>query len=95
MKIELMSHQIEEALYDYVKRRLGIQAELSQHLWPCLEYTETEIEYVRHKNGKIKKNKDGFQVQKSKKQVTKNAVIDDLAEIHLYFEELEEQEVSK
>ena len=89
MKIELMSHQIEEALYDYVKRRLGIQAELDQTEFTFLEYGATEIEYQKHKNGKIKKNKDGFAIEKSRKYVTKYANIDDSASIHLYLEELE------
>tara|TARA_Y100001963_G_scaffold144017_1_gene215597 strand:- start:43 stop:321 length:279 start_codon:yes stop_codon:yes gene_type:complete len=92
MKIELMGHQIEEALYDYVKRRLGIQAELDQREFACLEYGDTEIEYQKHKNGKLKKNKDGFAIEKSRKYVTKYANIDDSASIHLYLEELEATE---
>ena len=90
MRIELMSQQIEEALYDYVKRRLGIQAELDQREFAYLEYGDTEIEYHKHKNGKLKKNKDGFAIEKSRKYVTKYANIDDSASIHLYLEELEE-----
>ena len=89
MKIELMSYQIEEALYDYVKKRLGIQAELDQTDYLCLEYIEAEIEYCKHKNGRLKKDKDGFAIEKSRKNVTKYANIDDSASIHLYLQELE------
>ena len=86
-----MSYQIDEALSDYVKKRLGIQAELNSEEWSCLEYIDTEIEYRKHKNGRLKRNKDGFAIEKSRKHVTKYANIDDSTTIHLYLEELSDE----
>lgn len=89
MEIKLNSWDINEAIVDYLKKKHDLNIDFkSMHDYPCFEYTERELVYKRHKNGKVKKNKDGSWLvdDKQTKYVTKYAEVSDDSCISFYLD---------
>ena len=60
MEIKLNSWDINEAIVDYLKKKYDLDIDFEKmHDYPCFKYSEREVVYKRHNNGKVKKNKDG------------------------------------
>lgn len=89
MEIKLNSWDINEAIVDYIKKKHDLDIDFkSMHDYPCFKYTEREVVYKRHKNGKVKKNQDGLWLidEKQTKYVTKYAEVSDDSCISFYLD---------
>lgn len=89
MEIKLNSWDINEAIVDYLKKKHDLDIDFeSMHDYPCFKYTEREVVYKRHKNGKVKKNQDGLWLidDKQTKYVTKYAEVSDDSCISFYLD---------
>lgn len=89
MEIKLNSWDINQAIEDYIKIKHNIDVDFSEmHDYPCFEFTEREVVYKRHKNGKVKKHKDGYWLvdEKKTKYVKKYGEISDDASISFYLD---------
>jgi len=87
MEIKLHSWDINQAIEDYLKKNHKLDVDFSKmYDYPCFEFTEKEVVYKRHSNGKIKKHKDGYYlIDKNKtKSVEKCTEINDDACISFY-----------
>jgi len=89
MEIKLNAWEIEQAIFDYLKKDKGIVLEKDKMQEPlCLDYNETEFAYKKHKNGKLKKCKDGYSIidHENTRDIQKYAVIDECATISFYLD---------
>jgi len=89
MEIKLNSWDINQAIEDYIKKKHDLDIDFSEmHDYPCFKYTEREIVYKRHKNGKVKKHKDGYWLvdEKKTKYVEKYGEISDDTSISFYLD---------
>ena len=89
MEIKLNSWDINEAIVDYLKKKHDLDIDFeSMHDTPCFKYTEREVVFKRHKNGKVKKNKDGLWLidKEQTKYVTKYAEVGDDSCISFYLD---------
>tara|TARA_R110001592_G_C13139200_1_gene747190 strand:- start:2064 stop:2333 length:270 start_codon:yes stop_codon:yes gene_type:complete len=89
MEIKLNSWDINQAIEDYLKKKHDLDVDFSEiDDYPCFKYTEREIVYKRHKNGKVKKHKDGYWLvdEKKTKYVEKYGEISDDASISFYLD---------
>jgi hypothetical protein len=89
MEIKLNSWDINEAIADYVKKKHSLDIDFTEmHDYPCFKYTEREVVYKRHKNGKVKKHKNGYWLidEKQTKYVTKYAEVSDDSSISFYLD---------
>ena len=89
MEIKLNSWDINEAIGDYIKKKHNLEIDFKEmHDYPCFKYSERKVVYKRHKNGKIKKHKDGYYLidEKQTKYVTKCANVSEEASINLYLD---------
>lgn len=89
MEIKLNSWDINEAIGDYIKKKHNLEIDFKEmHDYPCFKYSERKVVYKRHKNGKIKKHKDGYYLidEKQTKYVTKYANVSEEASINLYLD---------
>ena len=89
MEIKLNAWEIEEAIFDFIKKDKGIvldRDKMQEHL--CLDYNETKFAYKKHKNGKLKKCKDGYSIidHENSKDIKKYAFIDECATISFYLD---------
>ena len=89
MEIKLNSWDINEAIGDYIKKKHNLEIDFKEmHDYPCFKYSERKVVYKRHRNGKIKKHKDGYYLidEKQTKYVTKYANVSEEASINLYLD---------
>ena len=89
MEIKLHSWDINQAIEDYIKKKHDLDIDFSEmHEYPCFKYTEREVVYKRHNNGKVKKHKDGYWLvdEKKTKYVKKYGEISDDASISFYLD---------
>jgi len=89
MEIKLNSWDINEAIQDYLKKKHDLNIDIEETSdYPCFQYTQRNIVYKRHKNGKVKKNKDGFWLidEKQTKYIKKYAEISDDCYISFYLD---------
>jgi len=89
MEIKLNSWDINEAIVDYLKKKYDLDIDFEKtHDYPCFKYSEREIVYKRHNNGKVKKNKDGVWLidKEQTKYVTKYAEVSDDSYISFYLD---------
>jgi hypothetical protein len=89
MEIKLNSWDINEAIVDYLKKKYDLDIDFEKmHDYPCFKYSEREIVYKRHNNGKVKKNKDGVWLidKEQTKYVTKYAEVSDDSYISFYID---------
>jgi hypothetical protein len=89
MEIKLHSWDINEAIADYIKKKHDLEIDFKEmHEYPYFKYSEREVVYKRHRNGKIKKHKDGYYLidEKQTKHVTKYAEVSDDSSISFYLD---------
>jgi hypothetical protein len=85
MEIKLNSWDINNAIEEYLEKKYSLKISidnLEDYLY--LEHDELEYEYEKHKNGKVKKDKDGCRIVKDKKYATKNVCLENGCSISLY-----------
>ena len=89
MEIKLDGWEIREAIKRYIEAKHDLEIDFSEMFgYPCFEYIEREIVHKKHKNGKVKKNKDGmWLIDESKtKYVTKYAKFTDESNISFFID---------
>ena len=89
MEIKLDGWEIREAIKGYIEAKHNLEIEFSEMFsYPCLEYTEREIVHKKHKNGKVKKDKDGMWIidESKTKYVTKYAEVTDESNISFFID---------
>lgn len=89
MQIKLNSWDIDEAMQDYLKKKYGLDVNINDLSdYPCIEYQEYVRAYKKHKNGKLKKCKDGFSIidDKNSKWITKYAEFSDGCSFNFYLD---------
>lgn len=89
MEIKLNSWDINEAIVDYLKKKHNLNIDFTEMSdYPCFKYTEREVVYKRHKNGKVKKDKDGmWLIDRDKtKYIPKYAEVSDDSYISFYID---------
>lgn len=92
MEIKLNSWDINDAIEEYLKKKYSLKINmnnLEDYLY--LEYYELEHEYQKHKNGKVKKDKDGYKIIKDEKYVKKYACLNDNSNISFYVDTFNEE----
>ena len=63
MEIKLNAWDMEIAIQDYLKKKFDIDVNFDDlNEYPLLEYYEYQFAYKKHKNGKLKKCKDGYSI---------------------------------
>lgn len=89
MEIKLHSWDINQAIEDYIKKKHDLDIDFSEmYDCPCFEFTEREVVYKRHNNGKVKKDKNGCWLvdEKKTKYVEKYGEISDDTSISFYLD---------
>ena len=89
MNITLYQYEVIEAIEEYVSTKYGMDIyniKLSDN--PCIEYTEQETPYKKHKNGKVMKDSEGYKIfdHANSKFITKHISFGETDEITLYLE---------
>jgi len=87
MEIKLNSWDMNEAIQDYLKKKFSLNVDMNDLSdYPCIEYTEYQFAYKKHKNGKLKKCKDGYSIidHENSKHETKYAELGDGCSISFY-----------
>ena len=92
MEIKLNSWDINDAIEEYLKKKYSLKINMN-NLEDCLylEHYELEHEYQKHKNGKVKKDKDGYKIIKDEKYVKKYACLNDDSNISFYVDTFSEE----
>jgi len=92
MEIKLNSWDINDAIEEYLEKKYSLKINinnLEDYLY--LEHYELEYEYEKHKNGKVKKDKDGYKIIKDEKYVKKYACLNDASNISFYVDTFKEE----
>ena len=87
MRIELDGWEIREAIEGYINAKHDLDIDFSEMFeYPCFEYTEREIVHKKHKNGKVKKDKDGMWIidESKTKYVAKYGEVTDESSISFF-----------
>ena len=59
MQLIMFEWEVQEALTDYLQKQYGMKVDIEE---TSIEYQELERVFKKHKNGKEKKDKDGFSI---------------------------------
>ncbi len=90
MNITLYQYEVVEAIQEYLTQKYDMDVDLQDNSidWPCIEYTETETPYKKHKNGRVMKDADGYKIldHENSKRITKHITIGEEDEITFYLE---------
>lgn len=87
MEIKLNSWDIYEAFQDYLEKKYSLEIDMYDlDDYPYLEYYKVKYEYEKHKNGKIKKDKNGLPITKDQKYIRKHAPMPDDCSISFYID---------
>ena len=89
MQIKLNSWEINVAIKYYVKDKYNLDIDFQEmHEYPYIEYLEYKHAYKKHKNGKLKKCKDGYSIidHENTKYETKCVEFNDDASINFYID---------
>jgi hypothetical protein len=90
MNITLYQYEVVEAIQEYLTQKYDMDVDLQNNFidWPCIEYTETETPYKKHKNGKVMKDADGYKIldHENSKRITKHITFGECDEITFYLE---------
>ena len=89
MEIKLNSWDMNEAIQDYVKKKFSMDIDINDmSQYPCIEYSEYKYAYKKHKNGKLKKCKDGYSIvdHENSKYETVYAELGDGCSVSLYLD---------
>ncbi len=92
MEIKLNSWDINDAIEEYLEKKYSLKINMNNlEDNPYLEYQTIEYEYQKHKNGKVKKDKDGYKIIKDEKYVKKYACLNDDSNISFYVDTFNEE----
>ena len=84
MRIRLVQSEIEEAIRGYVKDKHGIDIDVGSIQEASIEYQEMEFSHQKYRNGRLKKDENGFAKVDwdASKWVTKNIDLGEGFELH-------------